>query len=757
MRGFRAILGLVAATLLSSGTASAATFSASCSGTTGDSASLVSAITAANTAGGSNVVSLGPNCVYTLSAANNHWYGPNGLPAISSSLTIEGNGATIRRAADAPPFRLLFVGADPANPSTFGYVTPGAGSLTLRSVTLSGGLAQGGRSSGGGGGAGMGGAIFSQGTVSIVASTLSGNTAEGGATGTGSEGGGGIGTDAAGSVGGGFGPGSFGGASGGAGGNAGGGGGAGIRNSETGGSSGASPGTGGGPQTGLGGFGGSGSAGGDSSGGGGVSVGTTLTGGNGGAFGAGGTGGGFLGSGGGGGSVGGGGGGGGVTGGGGGFGAGGGAASDSQIGGVSTTQAGGNGGFGGGGGGSYLVNGGHAGAPGFGGGTPNATEGGSGAGMGGAIFNMQGTVSIENSTLSGNSAIGGTSTPPLADPGKGIAGGVFNLSGTVTLIGSTIAANSGDHYASQIFNLVYDGAQERHALTTLKDTIVASGSGVGAADVASDKSTFISPGQPVASTALVDASQFDLLGTGVQTNIAAGEVGQATGTPLIADPHLGALQSNGGPTPTMSPGAGSPAIDAGAAFGQASDQRGEPRPIDFPGLANPSGGDGSDIGAVEVQKACVGQTSPAQSCALPPSALTLGSVHQSASRWRRANKLAHITARRKPPVGNRISFVLNRQASVTFRFARLLPGRRVHGKCVAQRVSNQHKRRCTRAARARSLHFTAHAGKNVVHFFGKLSRRSKPLKLGRYRLTIVARDSAGQVATAKPLTFRIVR
>jgi hypothetical protein len=746
---------VVGALLLSSGTASAANFPASCSGTTGDSGSLVSAITAANIAGGSNVVSLGRNCVYTLSAADNNWYGPNGLPAISSTLTIEGNGATIQRAADAPPFRLLFVGADPGNPSTLGYVTPGAGSLTLHSVTLIGGLAKGGNSSGGGGGAGMGGAIFSQGTVSIVASTLSGNTAQGGASTTGQAGGGGIGTNPSGSVPGGFGPGTFGGAGGGAGGNAGGGGGAGIRNTETGGSSGASPGTGGGPQTGLGGSGGSGSAGGDSSGGGGVSVGTTLTGGNGGAFGAGGASGPFLGSGGGGGGVGGGGAGGGVTGGGGGFGAGGGAASESQIGGVSTTQAGGNGGFGGGGGGSYLVNGGHVGAPGFGGGTPNATEGGSGAGMGGAVFNMQGTLTIENSTLSGNAAIGGTSTPPLADPGKGIAGGVFNLSGTVTLIGSTVAANSGDHYASQVFNLVYDGSQERHALTTLKDTIVANGSGVSGADVASDKSTFISPAQPVASSALVDAGQFDLLTTAVQTSIAAGEVGQATGTPVIADPQLGPLQSNGGPTPTMAPGAGSLTIDAGAAFGQASDQRGEPRPIDFPGVANPFGGDGSDIGAVEVQKACLGQTSPARSCAVPPSALTLRSVHQSASRWRRANRLAHISARRKQPVGTRISFVLNRQASVTFRFARLLPGRRVHGKCVAQRLSNKHKRRCTRAGRARSLRFTAHAGKTVVRFYGRLSR-SKRLKLGRYRLTIVARDP-GQVATSKRLTFRIVR
>jgi hypothetical protein len=572
--------------------ASAATLAAACGGTTGDSVSLVDAIASANASGGSNVVVLGQGCVYTLTTVNNNWYGPNGLPPITSNITIEGNGATIQRAADAPHFRLFFVGADPTNANTLNYVTPGAGSLTLRNVTLAGGLAKGGNSNGGGGGAGMGGAIFSEGAVTIDASTLTSNTARGGATGTGDEGGGGIGTDAQATTGGGFGSGTFGGASGGTGGNGGGGGGAGIRTGETGTNATATaPGAGGGAQTGLGGAGGNGPVGGDASGGGGKSVGTTLTGGAGGAFGAGGAPGGFLGSGEGAGGVGGGGGGGGATGGGGGFGAGGGAAFDSQIGGVTTEQVGGTGGFGGGGGGSYLVNGGHAGAAGFGGGTPNATEGGSGAGMGGAIFNMEGTLTITNSTLSGNAAVGGASTPALTDPGKGIGGAVFNLSGTVTAIASTIAANTGDHDASQIFNLVYDAAQERHALTLLQDTIVANGAGGAGADVASDKSSYITPAQPAASTALVDAGTFDLLTTPVATMIAAGDVGAATGTPLLADPKLGPLQSNGGLTETMALTAGSPAIDAGGNGAcPATDQRGVARPE----------GAACDIGAYEL-------------------------------------------------------------------------------------------------------------------------------------------------------------
>lgn len=65
---------------------------------------------------------------------------------------------------------------------------------------------------------------------------------------------------------------------------------------------------------------------------------------------------------------------------------------------------------------------------------------------------------------------------------------------------------------------------------------------------------------------------------------------------------------NGGQTPNFTLLPGSPAIDHGKAFGATTDQRGRPRPSDFPTIANAAGGDGSDIGAVELQ-------------ALPPGAL----------------------------------------------------------------------------------------------------------------------------------------
>ena len=126
---------------------------------------LIAKINAANNTTnpeGQNTLSLNSGCTYTLTAVDNWWYGPNALPAISSDIVIEGNGAVIESTATTR-LRFFFVGA-----STATFVSPGAGTLTLRNVTLRGGRARGGDASGGGGGgAGMGGAIFNQGALTL--------------------------------------------------------------------------------------------------------------------------------------------------------------------------------------------------------------------------------------------------------------------------------------------------------------------------------------------------------------------------------------------------------------------------------------------------------------------------------------------------------------------------------------------------------------------------------------------------------------
>ena len=95
-------------------------------------------------------------------------------------------------------------------------------------------------------------------------------------------------------------------------------------------------------------------------------------------------------------------------------------------------------------------------------------------------------------------------------------------------------------------------------------------------------------------TADAGLGEFDL----VRSTAVVG-TGTVTGSPLTGDPLLGPLGDNGGPTRTMVPATGSPAIDAGAAFGLTTDQRGQARPSDFFSIANT--GDASDIGAVELQ------------------------------------------------------------------------------------------------------------------------------------------------------------
>ena len=161
----------------------------------GDEASLITAIAVANATPEADTIQLAANGVYSFAGANNYWYGPNALPAISSAVTIEGNGATLDRAS---------TGTATADALRFFYVSGGlsglsAGSLTLKNLTLQDGLAKGGNGSGGGMGAG--GAIFCQGDLTMDGVTLMGNTARGGSGGN-SGGGGGLGQDASGNNGG---------------------------------------------------------------------------------------------------------------------------------------------------------------------------------------------------------------------------------------------------------------------------------------------------------------------------------------------------------------------------------------------------------------------------------------------------------------------------------------------------------------------------------------------------------------------------
>ncbi len=568
-----------------------------------DPVALKTAILDANNTPDLTIIELAPGCTYTYtgayaSAGDNYdsWYGPAALPAIASPITIVGNGATIQRVADiaTPPFRLIFVGADAAAADTLAYATPGPGTLTLEDLTLQGGLAKGGDSSNGGGGAGMGGAIYNQGDLALKRVTITNSYATGGATrvaGT-TRAGGGIGSNASGLVGGGFGGGTFTGASsGGALSSDRGGGGGGFRGTENG-LAGGSGGAGGGPNTGLAGQGGAVSA-----------PGTPGDGGGSGARGGGdpsfdsAAGGGFgnggLGTldagGGGGGGVGGGGGSAGANGSGGGGGFGGGGS-------TALSGNGGGGGFGGGGGGSDF---GVAGLGGYGAGNgavagPGQSGGGGGAGMGGAIFNHQGQVTITNSTLAGNSAVGGAvGAGGTGSVGQGLGGAIFNLNGDITVTFSTVADNAAGGSSGGIFNTGYMGNDtgdiggHSYAASTLATgSIFVNG---GATAVRSDAAATVVGGGTNTAT-----SNIALDGTDIVLSTSHVGSGTVTGTPLAADPLLMALAANGGGTQTMAIDAGSPAFNAAGACGPpATDQRGITRPQ----------GAACDIGAFELEVA----------------------------------------------------------------------------------------------------------------------------------------------------------
>jgi hypothetical protein len=389
-------------------------------------AELINAINTANACGSPTTVNLFPNGVYTLCAPDNWEYGPNGLPQISANITINGNGAIIQRQTNSPNFRFFYVSSGLSYNSKYYSGLP-AGSLTLLNLTLSGGMAQGGNGAGqGGGGAGMGGAIFNQGAVSLTNVNITDCAAAGGSclTNGPAGGGGGIGQDASGFQGGGFGgtPAGTGGKGGGAA-STGGGGGGGFRPADNGTAATSSSGGIGG---GLGGLARSGD------GGNGGFLGSMGGGGKGGAYGYGGK------SGSGGGGIGGGGAHGNFNGadGNGGFGGGGGGGG----------EFGGAGGFGGGGG---SGNGGSPAGFSAGNGNPEDQGGGGGSGLGGAIFNHRGSLCLVNCTLTANLAQGGNGFDAEGMSilyggvgGSGYGGAIFNLNGAVALSGCTLVSNS---------------------------------------------------------------------------------------------------------------------------------------------------------------------------------------------------------------------------------------------------------------------------------------------------------------------------
>ena len=190
-------------------------------------------------------------------------------------------------------------------------------------------------------------------------------------------------------------------------------------------------------------------------------------------------------------------------------------------------------------------------------------------------------------------------------PGAG--GGVFNA-GSVTVTNSTVSGNDGDMQGGGLFNA--EGAQATVVSATVTDNSALRGGGLfnASGGALTAAGTIVAANTASGSDPDLNgdftSSGYNLIGdAGVRPDWSTAPTATrsgAAGSPI--DPMLGPLGGNGGPTSTHALLIGSPAIDAGLSGGLLVDQRGLVRTYDDAAVANAAGGNGTDIGAVELRR-----------------------------------------------------------------------------------------------------------------------------------------------------------
>jgi hypothetical protein len=230
--------------------------------------------------------------------------------------------------------------------------------------------------------------------------------------------------------------------------------------------------------------------------------------------------------------------------------------------------------------------------------TISGNTGGAASDGGGVLLDdgLYGKFKLINSTVSGNSATTGgglalgVATGPLEQTYDGSTGSVELENSTIAGNSATSATGGGGIYLAEYS--AGSPATKQSPTVSLDSTIVAGNTAAGAA-----QDVF----RPPASTTGGFDSAFSL----IQTPAGAPMLSE-TSDILGKSPDLGPLANNGGPRQTMLPSGTSPVIDQGHAPNSlTTDERGDPRTVDVPGIPRPPGGDGTDIGAVELPASSV--------------------------------------------------------------------------------------------------------------------------------------------------------
>jgi predicted outer membrane repeat protein len=234
--------------------------------------------------------------------------------------------------------------------------------------------------------------------------------------------------------------------------------------------------------------------------------------------------------------------------------------------------------------------------------TDSTFSGNTATDYGGGIFNYDGTLTVTNSTFSGNTT-------------ESVGGGIYNYTGPLTVTNSTFSGNTADS-GGGIFNF---GALNVTNSTFSGNTATSGGGIFNQGPLTVTNSTF-SGNSAVLTGGGIYSNSRDPAAFLMSTIVAGNPGGDCAGPYPVGDggynlssdascgfsaasnslpstdPLLGGLSNNGGPTQTMLPGPGSPAIDKtpsntnGCGTTIATDQRGITRPQ----------GTNCDIGAVEV-------------------------------------------------------------------------------------------------------------------------------------------------------------